>query len=642
MNKEQATGMQESSTALPIPIKISPPSQFDVSKPFFINGQLMYPVPLGFQPPAANIVPTPLVVTDNPEVTYHATGQLIPAQYSIQQPSSVTLQTDQTSNYTMPGMFPNTEQLKSEINGLRSNIHHIEQQLTDNKHQIDENAMKRQRSALLLQVGSIESVLDTQLIKNNNPNAARDKVGNNKDTASLAITLFEEKLSKQDAVAKNKVATNNFKGNGETLSIVQAQKVGQDNLAANKSKPPSKLKQAIKSRLPLTAAKAPPFQPRALSAAAASFSSFAVQTEPRSKLHSNGNGVVSLPRANTMHEGFSDEMTFFNLPMADFAHDSTVQALPNGPETYFQPSYNAHKFSSMSQASPTAIPSQAGPYLVGTLPHGINPITARWEDFLYSRPLTEEELRARYLYFGKAPRSVQSGLPKFDGKDFYPPSPIKDFAQLAPSMTSSQTAPLPQLPVFENLLIQPGVPGYKTPPTSRFPEISQRFMPMAQPIFETTHRHIVRPRSASLDQGKSASPNTSSVKQANVATTPSAFANLFMERGVPGYKSPTPAQTKIQHAQVPCNKQNDILPVARENQVFPFVSGGDYGHVQPVNLWGSNLHGPDIATDIILTGSDEGSNSSTVEIILSPKTKNASPALPIESSFAERISSTRT
>lgn len=66
------------------------------------------------------------------------------------------------------------------------------------------------------------------------------------------------------------------------------------------------------------------------------------------------------------------------------------------------------------------------PYLLGTLPKGVNPRTARDQDYVYNRELTEEERRARFLYWGKAPKFVSEGLPKFDGKHFYPPSPVKE------------------------------------------------------------------------------------------------------------------------------------------------------------------------------------------------------------------------
>jgi hypothetical protein len=63
------------------------------------------------------------------------------------------------------------------------------------------------------------------------------------------------------------------------------------------------------------------------------------------------------------------------------------------------------------------------PYLVGELPPGMSAERARDTDYVYPRPLTEDELRARHMYWGNTPHHLQSGLPKFDGKDFYPPSP---------------------------------------------------------------------------------------------------------------------------------------------------------------------------------------------------------------------------
>lgn len=68
----------------------------------------------------------------------------------------------------------------------------------------------------------------------------------------------------------------------------------------------------------------------------------------------------------------------------------------------------------------------AAPYLVGMVPIGSNPDKARESGYQYARDLTDDELRARHMYWGKAPSHLQHGLPKFDGKDFYPPSPTRD------------------------------------------------------------------------------------------------------------------------------------------------------------------------------------------------------------------------
>lgn len=66
------------------------------------------------------------------------------------------------------------------------------------------------------------------------------------------------------------------------------------------------------------------------------------------------------------------------------------------------------------------------PYLIGMIPTGGNPDKARETGYQYVRDLTDDELRARHMYWGKAPHHLQRGLPKFDGKDFYPPSPTRD------------------------------------------------------------------------------------------------------------------------------------------------------------------------------------------------------------------------
>lgn len=80
------------------------------------------------------------------------------------------------------------------------------------------------------------------------------------------------------------------------------------------------------------------------------------------------------------------------------------------------------------------------PYLVGTLPTGSNADKARETGYQYVRDLTDDELRARHMYWGKAPQHLQRGLPKFDGKDFYPPSPTRDrSSEAADSFTEIQT-----------------------------------------------------------------------------------------------------------------------------------------------------------------------------------------------------------
>ncbi|OAA53998.1 hypothetical protein ISF_08478 [Cordyceps fumosorosea ARSEF 2679] len=87
----------------------------------------------------------------------------------------------------------------------------------------------------------------------------------------------------------------------------------------------------------------------------------------------------------------------------------------------FQPQNEGSVRSSFFQSRPLDTP-----YLIGMIPTGSNQEKARETGYQYVRDLSNDELRARHMYWGKAPHHLQRGLPKFDGKDFYPPSPTRD------------------------------------------------------------------------------------------------------------------------------------------------------------------------------------------------------------------------
>ncbi|CAG9979256.1 unnamed protein product [Clonostachys byssicola] len=140
-----------------------------------------------------------------------------------------------------------------------------------------------------------------------------------------------------------------------------------------------------KSRLPLDAALAPPFQ----------------------------------PRSETMLQTYDN--TFANSAGGFVKPGSGVEAV-NNPVA----SLSGEKVSWEALSTPYVPQEDRVPYLVGHLPNGIGMDRAQVTDFTYERELTEDELRARHMYWGKAPHDLQKGLPKFNGKDFFPPSPVKD------------------------------------------------------------------------------------------------------------------------------------------------------------------------------------------------------------------------
>jgi hypothetical protein len=81
------------------------------------------------------------------------------------------------------------------------------------------------------------------------------------------------------------------------------------------------------------------------------------------------------------------------------------------------------------------------PYLMGFPPPGKKIEEVEPNELAYGRPLCEQEIRARLLYWGKAPQEVTKalGLPKFDGRDFFPPSPVQSKSELAERYSSFPT-----------------------------------------------------------------------------------------------------------------------------------------------------------------------------------------------------------
>jgi hypothetical protein len=69
-HKEGVRGSLRSGN-IPQPIKISPPSQFDYTKPFRLNGQTVYPLPQSFQPPP-NTLPLHITMLGTPNFMHHS------------------------------------------------------------------------------------------------------------------------------------------------------------------------------------------------------------------------------------------------------------------------------------------------------------------------------------------------------------------------------------------------------------------------------------------------------------------------------------------------------------------------------------------------------------------------------------------
>lgn len=141
-----------------------------------------------------------------------------------------------------------------------------------------------------------------------------------------------------------------------------------------------------KSSLPAGAAMAEPFQPRGNAPA----------TSMHQSAHSSRRSFTSSVDGDI--RAFADGAKFISGSQPSWPMGSNPYPPPNGNST---------------------------PYLVGHRPNVHRPDIVHEHEFIYGRELTEDELRARHLYWGNAPQHLFKGLPKFNGKDFYPPSPKK-------------------------------------------------------------------------------------------------------------------------------------------------------------------------------------------------------------------------
>ncbi|CAL3962689.1 unnamed protein product [Diplocarpon coronariae] len=586
-------------------IKISPPTQFDQTKPFLYNGQIVYPVPQGFQPPppAATL---PVTMLGNPGF-FPPAGYLpapFPPQFggapmmfpNSQQQAMMAIpnviqagENSAAAPMQMPGVIAPGEFMQSQIQVMRGYLKQVESQMANNKHQIDEAMMEHQRSILLAQIKNMEALLRLH----------HDQEGagaHHARRAGKASGSYEDQNS----------ARTGFHGPHQRPEVVGKVAVSGDGKDQTRAGPQSK------SKLSIAAAMAPPFQPRSktciihapqttqLKPTSVSTSVLGypklkeTQAEVEARLMAKATSNWNAPE---MPYGF--QKVYGKLPMSHTIHEGFSQVQQNGQFTNLQRSSTFNGQSASVNTNVPIIPSTSVPYLVGVLPTGLSAQTAHATDLVYDRPLTDDEVRARYLYWGKAPRSVQSGLPKFDGKDFYPPSPVKHSATpFAPGSSGVQPVDAQTIADlhFENLFTERGAPGYRSPQAARSSTTGiSTLKPVSRPVFVTS-------KPDEID-----------------------FSTLFIDPGVAGYRSPPPM---IKQSITTSNKPVEDSPVTPENPTFFDETEDEDDDFRTVDSWQGlardDRNGASV-TSVKSQRSDAQETESTVEIRLSPRANGSSP-----------------
>ncbi|RDW72123.1 hypothetical protein BP5796_08157 [Coleophoma crateriformis] len=412
------------------PVKISHPSQFDQTKPFMYNGHLVYPAPAGFQPPA-NTQPLPITMLAAPNflppgmmggLPLHgspffpanplgmmAAGQPQPTMFpngSLRVSHGFPAMLAPPPAFAPfaplhPNSFPLSEHTKQLLQSYRMQLEQLNAGITH----LDQEQLTHTRNSLGSQIMMLETMLNEQL----------------KNERAFAEGYARETENQKSLIADNSTSAN------ITSRTESAQ---QSRLSATAAMAPPFKPRSQSKAVPITRPVTPvtPFQPEiveisqeAMDEIESRFLSKVEWSEPRKPDAAHKEPIrVNLPKAHTMH--FMTHLANGNVDV-DYTHTLKQSN-----------TYHAHSESIQSpSAGPSVLPKDV-PYLVGAFPKGAQASGAAVGSLTYPRPLNEDEICARHLYWGKAPRSAFKGLPKFDGKDFYPASPTK-----APILSAAQT-----------------------------------------------------------------------------------------------------------------------------------------------------------------------------------------------------------
>ena len=416
--------------------KVKPP----VPEPFYYNGQIMYPVGT-FQGSLGNQM-VPIHMVGIP----HGVATQLPGHYLQPQPaptsaaatapaytpSAHSLSGIPVVNHIVPanasfnaGTAPPISSIrpsditKKQIASFKQNLKYHEDQLQYNRHQIDEKEMEQRIQIIKGHIHSFESTLKTQL----EYEEAHFKTTQGKEdkTPSQPVAVAEERRVLSQPLAQTATLGYGAPATKQEMNEAINRRIGPTSYGLNtsvaeggKAISQSSVNPAPPGvnglqTLPSDAALAPIFQPRGYASTWTS-SKYAKEMKAYKEAEKR---LLATETKSLEHLRASDQRSV------------SQPFFPMGPRAKGNLSVSENSARSGSNGAK----QQAGfgvPYLLGTLPKGVNPRTARDQDYVYKRPLTDEERRARFLYWGQAPKSAVRGLPKYDGKHFYPPSPVKE------------------------------------------------------------------------------------------------------------------------------------------------------------------------------------------------------------------------
>jgi hypothetical protein len=440
-------------------VKISPPELFDYTKPYYYNGQIIYPVGAFPTSLGNSMVPVHMVGVPHslphgvPQAISHGVGPPFSGHYQSQPtpttsaatgtphappnnglsetPSVVSHIVPANANFTAAAAPPVSsiklsDITKKQISSFKQSLKYHEDQLQYNRHQIDEKDMETRIQTIKGHIQRFEATLKSQL----EYEEAQRKAGQSEEDkipSQSAVAMEGKRVSAQPAASPERGVQTASNESDEAIrrrvalaSYGLNTNIGEGGKAVFRCPAEPALPitngQIMGLSLPSEAALAPVFQPRGYSLSWGG----SENARERVALEEAEKRFLATETPKLEHNDASEQRS------VSYSFVTPYPAVLPHSEGNFDAAGNTNRAGNNSNMAKHLRPSLGVPYLLGTLPKGVNPRTARDQDYVYKRPLTEEERRARFLYWGKAPKSAVKGLPKFDGKHFYPPSPVKE------------------------------------------------------------------------------------------------------------------------------------------------------------------------------------------------------------------------
>ncbi|GAP88986.2 hypothetical protein SAMD00023353_3400670 [Rosellinia necatrix] len=465
------------------PIAISPAVQFDQSRPFFFNGQMVFPSAGMGSGPMPHMAPNhyfqhsamPAAPQHDPRMA--AMNHLSPSMSMAMGPNALPPQLYPTASERIPatqqaptqaatpaGPSPGgappvssirpSEITRKQLEGLRTSLKYYIGQLQFNRHQIDEPWVYAQAQRVRQSIKQFEHNFQLQLRFEieNYPNM-EPTPRHISEMTMPAITPSRPPSNRQShasgssqhdsirSINQQHPGSRNFQPpqQGVTANRVcprpNRAAVGiNSNRTDNSTAHIDALEAAVIQRL--SAPGATPEQKLMLEAI----------TRPLNPQHdvkiqagqqsSSGNSSSKNSFVHLTHPGETKQQQGQTQLTGAY-----VQNHPgNGEAVQHEGAYLANGI------APPVAPASGNrlcvPYLVGNYPPGTDPWTYQGHEFVYARELTDAEKQARNAYWGKL-SVAGTGLPKFDGKDFYPASPQKAVDSKSSIRNGTQGQPEP-------------------------------------------------------------------------------------------------------------------------------------------------------------------------------------------------------